>query len=110
VRTITTDKFREATTEADVVQIVREYISDWSPQEYAQLPPDCRPGKIRDSQDLNELALNLARACVSFDVDPAQLPLIEEMDAFIGQSCHRLAEIQRKAPDYAPHFNSSAHS
>jgi hypothetical protein len=110
VRTITTNKFREATSEAGVVQLVREYFRDWSPREYAQLPPDCRPGKIRDCEDLNDLALNLARACVSFDVEPGQIRLIEEMDAFIGQACHRLAEIQRRVPDYAPHFSSSAHS
>jgi hypothetical protein len=104
MRTIKTDKLRTATSEADVVDLVRDYMGEWLPEEIAQLPLDCRPGKLRDSEDLNDLALNLARACVSFEVEPEQLRAIEEMDAFVGQAVRRIAEIERRVPDYSPNF------
>jgi hypothetical protein len=107
VRTIKTDRLRSATSESDVIELVRDYIGEWLPEELAMLPFDCRPGKLRDSEDLNELALNLVRACVSFDVEPEQLRAIEEMDAFVGQACQRIAEIERRVPDYSPTFTST---
>jgi len=104
MRTITTDRFRDAASEAEVVELVREYMSDWLPEELGSLPAECRPGKLRDSEDLNDLAVNLARACVSFDVEPERLRAIEEMDAFVGQACRRIAEIERRVTDYSPNF------
>jgi hypothetical protein len=103
VRTISTDRLRTATSESDVVDLVRDYMGDWLPEELGQLPEDCRPGKLRDGEDLNTLAYNLARASVSFDVDPADIRLIEEMDAFVGQACRRVAEIHRGIPAPATH-------
>ncbi len=99
MRTITTEKLRHASSEDEVVEIVREYMRDWLPEEIGHLPQDCRPRKVRDGEDLNLWAWDLARACVSFDVDPERLPLVEEMDAFIGQSCRRVAEIRRDEMD-----------
>ncbi len=78
-----------------MLTIVRDYVSDWLPEELGRLPEECRPRKVCDGEDLNLWAVNLARACVSFDIDPAHLPFVEEMDAFIGNACRRLAEIRR---------------
>ena len=108
MRTISTGRLRSATSESDVVELVRDYLGDWLPEELARLPLDCRPGKLRDSEDLNDLALNLTRASISFDVEPEQLKTIEEMDAFVTQACHRLAEIERRLPDYSPNYISHA--
>lgn len=104
MRTIKTDRLRSTTSEADVVDLVRDYVGDWLPEELAQLPLNCRPGKLRDSEDLNDLAVNLARACVSFEVEPEQLRVIDEMDAFVGQAVRRIAELERRVPDYSPIF------
>ncbi len=95
MRTITSDKLRQASSEDEVIEVVRDYVSDWLPEELARLPADCRPRKVRDGEDLNLWAVSLARACVSFDIDPSHLGLVEEMDAFVGHSCRRLAEIRR---------------
>jgi hypothetical protein len=107
VRTIKADRLRSATSENDVIELVRNYVGDWLPEELAKLPFDCRPGKLRDSEDLNELALKLARACVSFEVEPEELRAIEEMDAFVGQACQRIAEIERRVTDYSPTFTTT---
>ena len=108
MRTIRTDRLRASVSENDVVELVRDYVGDWLPEELAKLPFDCRPGKLRDSEDLNVLALKLARASNSFDVEPEQLRAIEEMDAFVGQACQRIAEIERRVTDYSPTFSTFA--
>lgn len=77
------------------MEIVRDYVSDWSPEELGRLPEECRPRKVHDGEDLSVWAVNLARATVSFEIDPAYLPLVEEMDAFIGHACRRVAELHR---------------
>lgn len=101
MRTISTERLRAAATESDVVELVRDYMGDWLPEEIGQLPEQCRPGKLRDGEDLNSLSYNLTRAAISFDVEPEHLPLIEEMDHFVNQACRRVAEIQLGIPAHA---------
>ena len=95
MRTITIERLRAAASESDVVELAREYMSEWLPEEFGRLPADCRPGKLRDAEDLNTLAFNLTQACVLFDLDARDVALVEEMDAFVGQACRRIAEIER---------------
>lgn len=108
MHTIKRERLHSATSESDVVELVRDYLGDWRPEELARLPLDCRPGKLRDSEDLNDLALSLTRASICFDVEPEQLRTIEEMDAFLTQACQRLAQIERRLPDYSPTYTSQA--
>jgi hypothetical protein len=96
MRTITTDRLRGTASENDVVQLVRDYVGEWLPEELGRLPVECRPGKVRDAEDINDLAFKLTSACVSFDVESEDLRTIEEMDAFLGQACRRMAEISAK--------------
>jgi hypothetical protein len=95
VRTITIDRLQALKSEHDLLALVREYLSEWRPEELADFPVECRPGKLCDAGSLNDFAIDLTRACVSFDVPPEHLRVIEEMDAFIGQACRRMAEIER---------------
>jgi hypothetical protein len=95
MRTITVDRLRNSSSEEEVLEAVREYVRDWLPEELGLLPEECRPRKVRDGEDLNLWAWSLTRACISFDIDPAHLRLVEEMDAFVGQACRRLAELRR---------------
>ena len=95
MRTITKEKLRSASSEDEVVEVVRDYLSDWLPEEIARFPTECRPRKVRDGEDLNLWAWDLARACVSFEIDPSHLLLVEEMDGFVAEACRRLAEIRR---------------
>ena len=95
MRTITADRLRSAASERDVVELAREYLGEWLPEEIGRLPDDCRPVKLRDGDDLSHLAVNLAIATTSFDIRPEDLRMVEELDAFIGSACRRVAEIQR---------------
>ncbi len=109
MRTITIEKLQAATSEGDVVEVVREYVGEWMPEEFGRLPIECRPGKLRDAEDLNNLALNIALACGSFDLERADLRILEEMDAFVGQACLRLAQIQRVVPPPPANLAESPH-
>ena len=95
MRTITIDRLQATSSGHDLLGLVREYLSEWRPEELAQIPIECRPGKLFDAEDLSDFAIDLTRACVSFDVPPEHLKVIEEMDAFVGQACRRMAEIER---------------
>jgi hypothetical protein len=93
MRTITADRLRTSASENDVVELTRDYVGEWLPEEIGRLPAHCRPGKLRDAEDLSTLAYNLTQACVSFELNPRDVVLVEEMDAFVGQACRRIAEI-----------------
>jgi hypothetical protein len=68
------------------------------PEEIGRLPTDCRPGKLRDAEDLGTLAYNLTQACVSFELNAYDLAFVEEMDAFMTHACRRIAEINCSIP------------
>jgi len=108
MRTITADKLRTMSSQSDVVEMVREYVSEWLPEEIGRLPADCRPGKLRDGEDLNTLAFNLTQACVSFDLDSRDLAFVEEMDAFVGNACRRIAETPCGIRAHAGHPHAPA--
>jgi hypothetical protein len=98
MRTVTAERLRATASENDVVQLVRDYVSDWLPEEIGRLPTDCRPGKLRDAEDLGTLAYNLTQACVSFELNAYDLAFVEEMDAFMTHACRRIAEINCSIP------------
>jgi len=62
MRKLKRDRLLEAQCEADIVQVVRAYLGEWTPGELAFLPPQSRPGKIRDGEDLSLLAFEVTRA------------------------------------------------
>ena len=108
MRTITSDRLRAATSESDVVELVREYMGDWLPEEIGRLPVDCRPGKLRDAEDLSTLAYNLTQASVLLDLEARDLAFVDEMDAFVSHACCRVAEISCANPalSSSPRFAS----
>lgn len=56
-----TDRLGSAQSEAEVVEIVREYLALVSPEEFASLPMACRPAKIVDGADISAYAFELVR-------------------------------------------------
>ena len=93
MRTITPDRLRAVASEHAVLGLVRDYLGEWLPEELAQLPADCRPGKLRDGEDLGSLAVSLARASTSFTLPPDTADVVEEMDVFVGLACRRVDEL-----------------
>ncbi len=94
MRTITPDRLRNVSSEHGVIALVSDYFSEWRPEELAQLPDECRPVRLHDGEDLGSLAVSVARAYNSFDLPPGTMRIVEEMDAFVGPACRRLAELR----------------
>lgn len=83
----------EAATEHDVVELALYFISTWTPQELARLPLDCRPGRVRDADDIGSLAVNLSRAVMSASAQDA--PYVQRMAGFFSQASERLSQLLR---------------
>jgi hypothetical protein len=91
-----------ARTEAEIVAIVRDYLVDWHPRELAELPPACRPGKIRDGEDLNDLAFALTQCRIANRTEQFDRRRLGELEAFMAKACSRLAEIEAKPISHGP--------
>jgi hypothetical protein len=78
------DRLDEASTEADVVAVVREFLATVSPSEVARLPVELRPRKIVDASDVTQYAFDLVRGDV-LDNEGTQRVL------------HRLAHVSSRA-------------
>lgn len=77
----------------DVVQAVKDYLARWTPEEIAELPEQCRPGKLVDGDDVSVYALNLARAqCSGTSIE------IDKLSAFMTSAAARLAQLSAHTP------------
>ena len=85
---------RDSATEDELVSLVRDHLARWSPDEIARLPEDCRPGRIRDGDDISQWAYLLASNHCSRTVHPDDEPLLERMLEFVTQAAIRLSELQ----------------
>ena len=96
------DRLNTATTEGEVVAVVRDYVSGLSPGDIERLPEPCKPGKFVDADDVTSFALALVRHdCVT---DGATARLVLRLSDFLGKATRRLAEIspslfQQPLPD-----------
>jgi hypothetical protein len=79
-----------SSSEAEVASTARDYLATWTPEEIAQLPRDCRPGRIRDGEDIGNLAFRLARAHCFNDEDE----VLEKMMVFFTHASTRIAQLE----------------
>lgn len=91
MRPVSPEKLLHADTEEEVVGLVRSFLADWRPEELSQIPAECRPGKVRDAEDVGDLAFELARARIAAS-EPQ--PPLNEMEVFFAQACSRLSVLE----------------
>lgn len=85
------NRLSATTSEQEVVALVLDYLSTWTPEELAQLPRNCRPAKrLRDAEDIADCAIELTNARIACQ-DPN--PLLLEMEAFFAHACARLSSL-----------------
>ena len=84
-------RLRSTRSEAEVVELVRDFLAEWVPEELGRIPHACRPGKIRDAEDVADCAFSLTRT--RMDRTEAE-PLLAEMESFFAQACTRLSELE----------------
>lgn len=100
------DRLDAANSEGDVASVVRDFLAQLSPQDISRLPPDCRPGKFVDAEDVTAYGFTLMRsACAASDPTSA---MIHRIVAFVTNACVRLAQIARRSHADAGDAHQSA--
>jgi hypothetical protein len=84
------DRLQEARSPAEVLDIVRVFLAQYSPQELVDIPQSCRPRKLFDANDLAEYALDLMHEA-SHDARPS--PLAMKMIAVVSRASMRISEL-----------------
>ena len=84
----------ESAHEDEVLALVREHIARWSPAEIARLPCDCRPGRIRDAEDVSRWAFTLASTHCSGTVSRDDEALLDRLLEFVTHAAVRLAALK----------------
>ena len=89
-----------AKTPFEVVNITRDYLATWTPDELARLPVSCRPGRIRDEQDIDQLHVRLVEEYGRSRPSDETLAALQRMTSFIVRASVRIAElrVEEEAP------------
>ena len=92
VREQIVSKLSATASEQEVVSLVLDYLSTWTPEELAQLPRHCRPGKrLRDAEDIADCAIDLTNARIAAQ-DPSAL--LVQIESFFAHACTRLSQLE----------------
>ena len=91
-----------AKTPFEVVNITRDHLATWTPDELARLPAQCRPGRIRDEQDIEQLHLRLVEEYGRSRLSDDALAALQRMTSFIVRASVRIAQL-RAEEDAPPH-------
>lgn len=91
------DRLEAAESEAEVVQVARDYMATLDPAQVALLPISCRPRKLITANDVSSYAFDLVR----YECDDADdsAPFIHRLAAFFSHASIRLSEILRRTND-----------
>lgn len=84
------DRARSAT---EVVAVARDFLSTWPPAELALLPAHCRPGKLRDDEDIESLHGTLVEEYRVTRSTGPELEALQRMTSFVVRASIRLAEL-----------------
>ncbi|MEO7743502.1 MAG: hypothetical protein ABIR98_11245 [Usitatibacter sp.] len=86
---------------SQVVAITRDYLATWSPDEIAQLPMRCRPGRVKDEHDIAQLHVCLVEEYGRDRLAGDALSALQRITSFIVRASVRIAQIrtgEKKAP------------
>jgi hypothetical protein len=84
------DRFQLAANERDVVNAMRDAMQHWSPQDLARIPPHCRPGKLRDGEDIVNLAFTLTTTRIESDESN---DVLVQLETLFARACRRISEL-----------------
>jgi hypothetical protein len=84
---------RTAQSVGAVIQIVNEYLAQLTPDDYEQLPFDCRPRELTTGQEVSEWAVHLTRCELKFPGSSEAARLLSELASFFREASSRIARI-----------------
>ncbi|HUP97718.1 MAG TPA: hypothetical protein VM073_07250 [Usitatibacter sp.] len=83
-----------AESEEEVVSIVRDYFAMWTPEEISRLPKSCRPARLRDASNLEDLNRWGVEAFRKTRASGQELELLQKLTAIIGRACVHIARLR----------------
>lgn len=82
-----------AKTPFEVLGVARDFMATWTPDELARLPEECRPGKLRDAEDIEALHACLVEEYRRTRATGPTLKSLQELTSFMVRASIRMAEI-----------------
>ena len=83
-----------ASSAAEVVKVCRDYLATWHPEELARLPGECRPGRLKNTEDVDDLHACLVEEYRRNRVDGEALAALQNMTSFVVRASVRLAQLR----------------
>ena len=82
-----------AKSSLEVVAVARDFMASWSPHDLARLPDACRPGKLRDEIDIENLHGLLVDEYRDTRASGEKLESLQELMSFFVRASMRIAEL-----------------
>lgn len=79
-----------ALTEDEIIRLVKDYLAAWTPEELARLPLNCRPGAIKDGEDVTSYAFAMVQHQCMAGPHEAEL---DHIATFFAAASHRISQI-----------------
>src|SRR5688572_18810257 len=92
-------RLKEALSTKDVVGIARDFLALRTSQELALLPEECRPGEMRDEEDVTRYALKLASS--NPEPDAIEASVLHRVGTFFTRAALRIVQIREEAAGQA---------
>ena len=86
-----------ASTETEVLVLVRSFMGTWSADEIAAIPREVWPGRVVTPRDVTEAAMRLAAIHADYQGNDAGLALLQELLLFMTQAAVRVKHLGRLA-------------
>lgn len=84
----------DAKSPLEVVAITRDYLASWTPRELARLPAACRPGKLRDEEDIELLHSRLVDEYRNTRASGEELSSLQQLTSLLVRASIRIAELR----------------
>ena len=82
-----------ADSAAEVIAVTRDFVQSWTAPELLRLPYYCRPGRITELKQIQELAFLLERAQQNFIGRLVDAMVLDRMVAFFTEASHAIDRI-----------------
>jgi hypothetical protein len=93
----------QAVNEAAIVDIAQDYVASLTPADLVTVPPECRPGRIRDHSDIDYWNLKLADEVRNLWGTERDGRMLTEMSHFFLRASVRLSHLNDHPPHLEPH-------
>ena len=84
---------------AETISVARDYLASLTPEELALVPPECRPGRIRDAKDIEDLHATLVDVYRASRATGEELEVLQRLTSLYVRLVIRLSELGANPQD-----------